>query len=61
MRPEIKQQQVNQYVNGALATFPNLSDCQLLSMTILHFSIPDNEAKVMVEKAKEIWSEKQNG
>lgn len=42
-------QTIEEYVGHARANFPNISDDQLIDMVILHFDIPDKEAKEKVE------------
>ena len=43
------QEQVDDYIRGAEAFLRGISRDQLISMVILHFDIPDAEAKMMVE------------
>lgn len=42
-------QTIEKYVSHALAQFPFIPREQLISMVILHFDIPDKEAKEKVE------------
>jgi len=49
---EVTQQKVNEYVMGAIR-YP-LVKGQLESMVILHFDIPDEQAKTMVNIALDI-------
>jgi len=49
LRVAVTQTRIDDYVKGAEAFFPNMEKWQLVSMVILHFDIPDAEAKRMVE------------
>lgn len=45
----ITQEQITSYIRGAVK-FP-LQEGQLVSMVILHFDLPDEEAKLLTEQA----------
>ncbi len=48
------QEQVNAYISGAKRFMASLEKKQLIDMVILHFDIPDDKAKQMVEEALKV-------
>ena len=53
-RVAVTQARVDEYVRGAKVLFPIIEEWQLISMVVLHFDMPDAEAKRMVEVSLEV-------
>lgn len=59
-RVELTKEQIQDYVRTA-HTYPFVNVDQLVSMVILHFDIPDRQAKQVVEEILSTMREVNNG